>query len=619
MWAIVHACFLYGAEYALTSNAYFKYNWGFGGQALLQHSRELINNVFRKTLPLHIACKLLTLLVLGAASFCTLALELGPASVTSPLQAPLAATIPLHDSDSYSLDKLDVAISEEPAFAAAGLEWTPVIDNVHLELQEQQDVRQVIVRSSQPITAPWLDLLLIIDYPEGQLTHPVTLLFDPPDYARNTISQDAAVSTNVAAPSNSALASVNSNTVNGVKSVEVLEGDTLWRIAERSKPDHISVPQMMLALVKENPSIFPADDINSLRARQTLNVPDVSQLDGRTRTDAAQAVQAMIAQGQHHTAQPATEYVEETSDQIETRLASVAVPQSTHGTEQGNAIAELVAQLSESQANLEQARAEREQLRLELEELRESVGALRERMNDSQTALSDAMATASAGLPVELAPIDQHGEHPSELLTTGLERYQWPLISLALVLLLIGLIWLRRQREDQERGHKQYWQGDSLVESVRFNPDAITPHKQTFQTQSSNIPLSTVCKANVRSSLADQATPAGKHADREMALATGDADMKPLKESADFSRSQAAGLAGQSLEPLASKSQPFNHGVSPTGYRLEVNDVVDSSGSVPASSTPSAPSIGGNTPNKAQRVQWQIEEVAFKLPGRDNS
>ncbi|WP_185856076.1 type IV pilus assembly protein FimV [Vreelandella populi] len=573
--------------------------------------------MFRKTLPLHIACKLLTLLVLGAASFCTLALELGPASVTSPLQAPLAATIPLHDSDSYSLDKLDVAISEEPAFAAAGLEWTPVIDNVHLELQEQQDVRQVIVRSSQPITAPWLDLLLIIDYPEGQLTHPVTLLFDPPDYARNTISQDAAVSTNVAAPSNSALASVNSNTVNGVKSVEVLEGDTLWRIAERSKPDHISVPQMMLALVKANPSIFPADDINSLRAGQTLNVPDVSQLDGPTQTDAAQAVQAMIAHGQHHTAQPASQYVEEASDQVETRLAPMAVPQSTQGTEQGSAITELAAQLNESQANLQQAQAEREQLRLELEELRESVGALRERMNEYQAALPDAIAPASAGLPVEPVHIDQHGEHSSELLTAGLERYQWPLISLALVLLLVGLIWLRKQREGEEQDHKQYWEGASLTEPVRFNPDAVTPHQQAFQSQSPNIPLFCKSKTNVRYSFTSQATPVGKHADHEMA--SGDADIQQPTESADFSRSQAAGLAEQRLEPLVSKNQPVNHDVPLTGYRLEVNDAVDSSGFVHASSTPSAPSIGGNTPNKTQQVQWQIEEVAFKPPGRDNS
>ena len=585
----------------------------------MQHGRELINNVFRRNLSLQIACKPLTLLVLSAASFCTLAVELGPASVTSPLQAPLAATLPLHDSDAYSLDELGVAIGEEPAFAAAGLEWMPDIDNVHAELQERQGVRQVVVRSSPPITVPWLDLLLTVEYPEGQLTHPVTLLFDPPDYVLGAANQATASSAHIETPSNSVLVSENSNTINGAKSVEVLEGDTLWRIALRSKPDHISVPQMMLALAEANPSIFPAGDINSLRAGQTLNVPHASQLDGRTRTDAAQAVQAMVAHGQHHTAQPAPEHVKEAGDQVETRVASVAVPQSTQGTEQGNAIAELAAQLNESQTNWQQAQAEREQLSLELEGLRESVSSLKERMSEPQPVVPDAITPASAGLPVETAHIDQHGEHPSELLT-GLERYQWPLISLALVLLLAGLIWRRKQREGEEHGHKQYWEDTSLAEPAHFRSDVVSSDKQVFRAQSRNIPLSYIGKTSIRYAFSSQAAQAGKEVDHKMA--SGDAEIKQSSERADFSRSQAAGLTGQRLEPLVAKKQPVNNvnnDVPPTGYRLEVNDAVDSSGFVPANSTPSAPSVGNNTPNKTQEAQWKIEEVAFKPPGRDNS
>ncbi|RUR30533.1 type IV pilus assembly protein FimV [Vreelandella nanhaiensis] len=572
--------------------------------------------MFRKKLSLQIACKPLTLLGLGAASFCTLAVELGPASVTSPLQAPLAATIPLLDSEAYSLDELEVAIGKEPAFAAAGLEWMPEIDNVHTELQEQQGVRQVVVRSPQPISAPWLDLLLTVEYPEGQLTHPVTLLFDPSDYALGAASQATASSAHIETSSNSVLVSENLNTINGAKNVEVLKGDTLWQIALRSKPDHISVPQMMLALAEANPSIFPAGDINSLRAGQTLNVPHASQLNGRTRTDAAQAVQAMVAHGQHHTAQPAPELVKEAGDQVETRVAPVAVPQSTQGTEQGNAIAELAAQLNESQANWQQAQVEREQLRLELEGLRESVSALKERMSELQPALPDAIAPASAGLPVETAHIDQHGAHPSELLT-GLERYQWPLISLALVLLLAGLIWRRKQREGEEHGHKQYCEDISLAGPAPFRSDVVSSGKQDFQAQSENIPLSCVDKTSIRYTFSGQAAQADKEGDRK--ITSGDAEIKQSSERADLSRSQAAGLTGQRLEPLVAEKQHINNDVPPTGYRLEVNDAVDSSGFVSANSTPSAPSVGNNTPNKTQQAQWKIEEVAFKPSGRDNS
>lgn len=452
-------------------------------EATLKQRRELIVNVFKITIPLQAAHQTFMLIMLGITN-AALAVELGPVSVDSSLQAPLAASLPLHGSDAYPLDELEVAIGKASSFAATGLEWVPAIDDVQVELTEWQGSRQVIVRSSQPITASWLDLLLTIDYPQGRLTHPVTLLFDPPDEALEFASPHVASTSPEMIPASVLV----SNAVSGMKDRQVREGDTLWRIAERSKPDHISVPQMMLALIKANPAIFPADDINSLRAGQMLKLPDVSQLDVHTRTDAAQAVQAMITHD-HHDAQPVSEQENEAGDQVDIRVAPVAAPQSAQNAEQGSAIAELVVQLNQSLANLQQAQAEREQLRRELEELRASIDVFRQRMDDPQGAVPDAIVSASAGLPIDTAHADPHGEHSSELFT-GLERYQWPLISLALILLLAGLIWLRKPRDVEEQSLEPYWEGTSFADPAHVKPGAMPSNAQASRVQFQNIPLS---------------------------------------------------------------------------------------------------------------------------------
>jgi FimV-like protein len=68
-------------------------------------------------------------------------------------------------------------------------------------------------------------------------------------------------------------------------------GDTLWDIALATRPDRsISIPQMMLAIQRENPEAFLGGNINRLKAGYRLRIPDLA---GATRL-AAQEAEAVV-------------------------------------------------------------------------------------------------------------------------------------------------------------------------------------------------------------------------------------------------------------------------------------------------------------------------------------
>lgn len=56
-------------------------------------------------------------------------------------------------------------------------------------------------------------------------------------------------------------------------------GDSLWNIALKVRPsDDISTQHMMLALFLANKQAFHNNNLNSLKANQTLRIPDASEL-----------------------------------------------------------------------------------------------------------------------------------------------------------------------------------------------------------------------------------------------------------------------------------------------------------------------------------------------------
>lgn len=417
----------------------------------------------------------ITWLSLSAVSPIALAVGLGQASVSSYLDAPLDASIPLLESSDYALDDIRVSVAEQSAFASAGLEWTPLAASVRVQVQEQQGRRQVSLMSEQPMVEPWLELLFTIEYPGGQQSRDVTLLFDPPGYSQQgysqpTSPQQAQTQTAVVPPAvdepRPAVPTNVSGRDNG-SSAYVGSGDTLWGVAERIKPDEVSVQQMMVALLEANPGVFSSGNINDMRAGQTLRVPGVERILARSHDDADAAIKAMNEAWRNRrngslqtVALPQVDAVAPVSD---TSIAAAQALQANEPSNPDSALAaggseavdqaaleeggdepealtraELTEQLRLSQATLQQVLEERELMRAELNELRGEVASLTQ-------ALSDALA-AQEQTPAPLVASMDETNNPG--VAALIERYQWPLALAAIALLVALLVWLRKRREE---------------------------------------------------------------------------------------------------------------------------------------------------------------------------
>lgn len=242
------------------------------------------------------------LLLLSATSPMVLALGLGEVEVSSSLNAPLRASVPLVDVAGIQPGLLNVSVADERAYAAAGLTRTPLAASVRLSVERRQGRLFVELTSERPVREPWLDLLLRFDWPTGQQVREVTLLLDPPNYdempALVTGSRADVTSPTpaqpVAQPSPVAAAPSPRSAATNRGPAWVSSGDTLWRVAGRLRPDSdISMNQMMVALVAANPEAFPSGNINDMRAGITLEVPERADIAARSKADAERIVSAM--------------------------------------------------------------------------------------------------------------------------------------------------------------------------------------------------------------------------------------------------------------------------------------------------------------------------------------
>ncbi|MEL7980446.1 FimV/HubP family polar landmark protein [Vreelandella titanicae] len=589
-------------------------------------------------------------LSLSAVSPIALAVGFGQASVSSYLDAPLDASIPLLESSDYALDEIHISVAEPPAFASAGLEWTPLAASVRVQIQEQQGRRQVRLSSDKTMQEPWLDLLLTVELPDGQQFRDITLLFDPQGYAQNqALAQNAAPSSSaVSSAVTSPLAQPSSTPPS---SAYVGSGDTLWSVAERIKPDEVSVQQMMLALLEANSEVFPSGNINDMRAEQTLRVPNSERILARSHGDADAAIKAMNeAWQQRRPGSLQTVALPKVEAATSVSATSIAADQAgvEEEVDEPEAItrSELTEQLHLSQATLQQVREERELMRAELDELRGEVASLTQ-------ALSDTLAAQEPPSAPLIASMD---ETKSPGVAGLIERYQWTLALAAITLLLALLAWLRKRREET-------WEDIPLAEPVvkpaaspRVDPKAendalatnAAPTLDTDQwlvddqgqTPSQDDPLR--YEKSQASGLAEQgrqrrlklhAVSADRSQNVSLApppspmpmsqlLASIRAGMPASKPAAANAHVQQTDKPSETAEDpdhrFIDYHPPILNSASPThdGQRTEtpMQPTVEF-----FSESHAAPVPPAKQPRRPVEEEWEIEEVAFKPRGLDNS
>ncbi len=221
-----------------------------------------------------------------APSVAVHALGMGEIEVRSALNEPLKARIKLLTVTAAELSALKVTLASKEAFARMGIEPTPSLRDLRFEVITQgAGAPYIRIVSDAPIREPFLDLILMANWSNGQLLREYTLLLDPPVF-----DDGGAIAPVQAAKTESAAIDRGDKKIAAVSAVAsapraaaagsygpTMRTDTLWSVARDMLPNKsVSVPQMMMALLKENPEAFVDGNVNNLKAGHILRAPSMA-------------------------------------------------------------------------------------------------------------------------------------------------------------------------------------------------------------------------------------------------------------------------------------------------------------------------------------------------------
>ena len=267
-------------------------------------------------------------LALGATN--AFALGLGVIQVQSGLNQPLVAEIPIIQSSPGEAEGLIVQLASAEDFERVGMNRSTIGVPLEFSLGKNARGEPVIkVTSKEIIREPFIGMLLEANWPKGRLLREYTLLLDPPVMAPavkgssavavaapeparsstkalpaskpapSTASQPAAAPAKApmaASKPAPAPATSTPKAASGSEYGPVAAGETLGQIARATRPDDaVSINQMMVALLKNNPGAFYKDNINALKRGAVLRIPSAEEIaaSGSAR-EAAAAVRSQI-------------------------------------------------------------------------------------------------------------------------------------------------------------------------------------------------------------------------------------------------------------------------------------------------------------------------------------
>ncbi len=247
-------------------------------------------------------------LILGLAiSPLVIALGLGPLQSDSFLNESFSGRIEIIGAKKADFDTLKVEMASLEQFKRAGIEFIPLLYSLKFAIDDSGEGDYIRVTSRDPIREPYLNFLVELNWANGRLLREYTVLLDPPlyDQRRKRVAAAAApAATPVAAPAAPAAGPAPGAPAPTVRAGAYSAGgtigpvvatDTLWSLAAAYRPDEsVTVQQMMLALLRENPEAFGENNINLLRRGAVLRLPDQASL---TAVSAAEAFAE--AQRQH--------------------------------------------------------------------------------------------------------------------------------------------------------------------------------------------------------------------------------------------------------------------------------------------------------------------------------
>ena len=267
------------------------------------------------------------LAALSLASADSWALGLGRLAVQSSLGETLRAEIDVTSLTPEEAGNLKIRIAPPESYRSLGVEYNSVLPTTQAALLKRADGRPFLrLTSDRVVQEPFVDVILELSWSTGRLVREYTLLFDPPVAqapaappapavatapvfsappapaprpqrpapAPATASAPAPAADRVAkAPPPPALTPAAAGASGDTYLVQ--PGDTLTRIASRTRQGTVSLDQTLVSLYRGNPQAFVGENMNRLKAGALLKVPTAEAAAAVDAAEARQVIQAQSA------------------------------------------------------------------------------------------------------------------------------------------------------------------------------------------------------------------------------------------------------------------------------------------------------------------------------------
>jgi pilus assembly protein FimV len=391
------------------------------------------------------------------------ALGIGDIRLHSALNQSLNAEIPLVTSGGEELADVHVTLAPPEAFARAGIERHYSLSKLRFTPQQKPDGSYVIkVSSQESIREPFLNFMIEVHWPQGRLQREFTVLLDPPSsfqeaesgeaelpeaeassYYRPPVAQpvrrrpveaaEAAApvvrprrpsrETRIveAPPAESTPPPAEPVQVSGAQYGPIGRNETLWSIARQQNQDaSISQEKMLQAIYRANPQAFYRNNINALKAGETITIPDRDTIVKLTGAPSAPPSLRRAGRVAPKPERPAEEALAggETAPQGQLKLVAPGASKSKGETatsgakgKAGRTGEDIALETSDS------VRQENAEIRRSLAELREQLSGIQRLLvlKDEQIATLQAQQKPGAAKePAQAAPVPQPAPAPAQ-------------------------------------------------------------------------------------------------------------------------------------------------------------------------------------------------------------
>lgn len=193
------------------------------------------------------------------------AVELGEISSHAALGQPLNADIELRGLGDLSADDIKVSLAPQAEFDRLGLDRNYFLTGLSFTAEVGRNGRGVIrVKSSRTAREPYLDFLVQVAWPQGQVLREYTLLLDPPSYVASqgalpvsmvptasAVSNPATESARSVASKPAPVAHARQRQATAARKAPVKEKSGLRLVGDKA-PSQGAVSEEQLALVQES-------------------------------------------------------------------------------------------------------------------------------------------------------------------------------------------------------------------------------------------------------------------------------------------------------------------------------------------------------------------------------